>query len=768
MIGSGQAVRWRTTRFSCLFLKIGGIAVHFQDHPRLPRNIPFLSLVVSISTILLISGCETSTSPEEPPPPDEPQYTLIDSRTIGAGGGTISDENLSIEIPAGALATDTEIDLYASKTDLPFGENSNTSTYKLEGISEFIEPIRVALRYEGILPDFPYVAHGTEQADLYDQETFVGYDLIAAADSSGFLVVHLPANSAGPGHLDPGGKNASNLQFLLGLMGFGEPIADDHFRIIYPNSVSNPEDILAFLMELRRIITDDLGFDYQGGEGCQGIIEPIQVNVGPMPRGLEVLPTNLRINKRNRRCTLTINEVFLDNGDTEISVAAGQDLLYVALSTKFGCMPQQYSFLNLWFIWAIREWSEEWFTVEEDYESPRRFSRNKFKLLEGIQLLRTGVPSTEYLAFANSMSAFVKYLTMEYGLTAPAVIVETAQSATSVFEGIATATGTGFGQIWRDFCDVYVKGLIYSVEVRDLVAQGAYQTPSRSWKIRESGDATHDFNGSSELTTYLGLEAKVFAIDFEFQDFGNSSHLRLSTSPQEEHEDLPMQVFGVTDDGLVQLIYNQTSANLHLQNELFANDIDRVIVLLVNEAYDLDDPQRSYTYDYLKCEIVQNYDYPSMYVRIFVNMTVYNQEEGVNEVWEQFGYYNQNLQGNITDDRFEYSEYESGGTWWRETTATGQIDLATGALMDFVIETNAATFNNEGVQVGSEHKKFDLISGLVPGFGYNVPMVAIGAAACTYIEDVEYSSWFEGGGYTYISPLTCDSQSYIRLEWYSQ
>ena len=154
-----------------------------------------------------------------------------------------------------------------------------------------------------------------------------------------------------------------------------------------------------------------------------------------------------------------------------------------------------------------------------------------------------------------------------------------------------------------------------------------------------------------------------------------------------------------------------------------------------------------------------------MYVRIFVDATVHNSDTGENEVLDGFGYYNQNLTGNFDGDTFEYSEWDSGDTYWQETTATGRIDPATGVMLDFVIETNRETYNNEGVLVFWEHRLFDLVSDLDPGFGRNRPMVAIGyGVVCSFIERFE----FESSIYTLIPPISCDSESYIRLEWYTE
>ncbi len=720
--------------------------------------LPLFAVLVPL--VLLFPGCESSTTPENQDPPDEESYSLIDSWTVGAGGGSLTGEFFLIDIPAGALTVDTDVNLYSSKTEAPFGENSNTDMFKLEGITEFSEPIRVALQYSGPLPESPFVAHGAEQTNFYDQGTATEYDLIAAADSSGYLVVYLPPNSSGLNREDKDRTEISNLQFLLGLMTYRELNTGEYFKIQYPESVADPEGIEDFLEELRLIIVEDLGFDFRHSLEHNNLDWPIKVLVRPLSGENQNSPTIVR-RGNGRDCTLTINKTFLENGSIQLPVSAGKGLLHVALFVEAGWVSSLFSANESeWFNYAILDWSEDVFTVDDSFVHPADFAGHEFTLFSG---LKTWSAEGPYWDYVRSTAAFVKYLTEVYDLAAPARIIEATVPFEPVYDGIETASGTDFGQIWREFCVEHLKGSIYGVDPQLIVQQGMSQNPPWNWKIQGAEDLAHDFNGSAAMQEYGGFEAKVFSIDFKYRDFGNSSKLRLSTAHQSEHDDILMQVFGVTNEGLVQLGDDQSVLDLRLQSQLFDQGIDQVIVLLVNEEYDRDNFNTTFTRDFLRCQIVQELDFPSMYVRIFVDAEMYNKEDGSTETWELFGYYNKWLNGNFDGDQFEYTEYESGGNWWKRTTATGQIDLATGDLLDFVIETNSESYK-AGILVAWEHKKFDLISGLSPGFEYETPMIAVGyGVVCQYIENFEY----ESQSHSYVSH-SCDPESYIRLEWHSE
>ena len=344
-----------------------------------------LLMLVTLAAVPFLLSCESATSPEsEDPPPED--YVLIDTWTVGAAGGSLTGDAFVIDIPVGAFAVDTEIKLFSSAADLPFGEDPGTITYKLEGASERTVPVRVALRHDGAKSDHPFIAHGTEQTDPLAGDSFVGYELYAAADSSGFLVTHLPANTGKPRRDKDGLTDLNDTEFLLGLLFFGQPIERERFRILYPNSLEDPEGIEAFLMEVYRIITEDLGFDFGNHRRFRSQLahQCARQAVSRERRGCTGAADAAA---QHHRCTLEINENALTAGSTDVSWYTGRAVLVAAL---FAEINWNFTFMGRpernWFYQAVVYWSTELFTVEDDYVHPQEFDGHEFKLFGGVPL----------------------------------------------------------------------------------------------------------------------------------------------------------------------------------------------------------------------------------------------------------------------------------------------------------------------------------------------------------------------------------------------
>ncbi len=109
-----------------------------------PQTTTVVAAFLLLVLILAVASCESTAEPE-------PAAPLEASGTVGAGGGTLSSEDgdLSITIPAGALAGDTEITIReaASPSQTRLGDFRANKTISMEPAGlEFLVP--VTLSYE--------------------------------------------------------------------------------------------------------------------------------------------------------------------------------------------------------------------------------------------------------------------------------------------------------------------------------------------------------------------------------------------------------------------------------------------------------------------------------------------------------------------------------------------------------------------------------------------------------------------------------------------
>ena len=69
------------------------------------------TLLLLLATALIIASCGSEEDPVGPQPDDDVTYTLVTTAEIGAAGGTLSAAGYLLTVPAGAFATDGDIDL---------------------------------------------------------------------------------------------------------------------------------------------------------------------------------------------------------------------------------------------------------------------------------------------------------------------------------------------------------------------------------------------------------------------------------------------------------------------------------------------------------------------------------------------------------------------------------------------------------------------------------------------------------------------------------
>ena len=95
-------------------------------------------------------------------------------------------DDFTLTVPEGALAASVSLALYETEADHGFGGNAISPLYRIDGLPEtFSESLYVRIRYDGTLSEESHIAFG----EFAEQ-------MIAATDSSGFLVTLIPPRTA--------------------------------------------------------------------------------------------------------------------------------------------------------------------------------------------------------------------------------------------------------------------------------------------------------------------------------------------------------------------------------------------------------------------------------------------------------------------------------------------------------------------------------------------------------------------------------------------
>jgi len=191
-----------------------------------------LILVLFCLLFIIIVTC----SKDQPIEPSNEQNDLLAEATIGIEGGTISTDNFILTVPAGAFSTTADFKLYLDQGERLYEAGAVSSQFHLEGLPDvFTEPLRIAIKYQGILDGETFIAIGEHAIvpSLGQMDTV--YTLFSATDSSGYLVYNL----AQPEDMQTASKtyktngNLEKFIKLLALNGFHTyTTSDGHYIII--------------------------------------------------------------------------------------------------------------------------------------------------------------------------------------------------------------------------------------------------------------------------------------------------------------------------------------------------------------------------------------------------------------------------------------------------------------------------------------------------------------------------------------------------------
>ena len=202
------------------------------------KIIPFLIII-----FLIFSTCKE----KEPTAPEEeiPTSGALAEATIGAEGGTISSDEITLTIPSGALENNNNIKIFKTNQESNFN-NSVTNIYLIEGIdSDFQKPLHISIKFFSSIEDESYIAVGAEALSSEQVEPNLTYFYQSAKDSAGYLTCAIPApNSQGLGKLILKGTQYQDEKGTLHLEGLSGIVSSksQHFKIIDNKDLLFSED----------------------------------------------------------------------------------------------------------------------------------------------------------------------------------------------------------------------------------------------------------------------------------------------------------------------------------------------------------------------------------------------------------------------------------------------------------------------------------------------------------------------------------------------
>ncbi len=363
-----------------------------------------LVFFIALLVIFLTSGCDINDILN-----DEDNNTVDEKAVeIDAKGGTITNKDLTITIPAGAFLESANITVSVFPTNNS-SQDIVTETYSIEGLPDNInKPIKIELKYSGNLKEENFLVI-QEPVFIESLDTVVEESNYQAATiQNGSLVGEFSKMNISPNKTI--GKRSYNNSVLgnsiFRIFGISNQksyvTANNHFIIIYNASKDNLGSIsnLGQYLEDAYSKIESLGFSFSKRTSW-----PIKVQI-----------EDLASNVYGYHCTSLwgINSYYLKfnrinlNSSTKLKTTAIHEFFHFAqyvYDSRNVYSRAKFKSNQHWFNEACSVWSEE-LVAGSGYISDVRTSNTLTKPFEG---LHTGsIGDATYHGYG--MAAFVKYI----------------------------------------------------------------------------------------------------------------------------------------------------------------------------------------------------------------------------------------------------------------------------------------------------------------------------------------------------------------------
>lgn len=471
----------------------------------------YLKYVLMILIIGLFVSCDKTedTSPDDSTNPDpNPNSTPVSSAEIGYQGGVFEFESFSLEVPEGAFNGYFKLSLEEYPLQSFYGEDEASVFYQLKGVPiELLEKISISLTTSSSETLFAVLGQETKAISQNTSSiNFQFYDVVKTADQCLFEleVTDIPNYSTD-----------DTASIILGLVkNYTKVESKGHFSIYTPSAYINEAlDLEQYLEEAHsKFTTGQMNFSY-----AQRTKWPVKVTIEKLQAGTFGYFVPSKWGDNHGYLVFNQNEIY---NSTEMRLTAGHEFFHLVQALydpRYGftkaILPSSY----YWVEEAASVYAEEFFTPITDYASSIR---------NGHQM----APFKGFLAGANEsaqhhgygMSAFVKYMSQQYGSDKLVKVFEHEKSGNSnIIDGFDAAYGVSMRDIYDDFINAYILGNVYN----DFGASHLLGESNGTFSINSAADTVKSFE-----ETYPSLSAKIYKIDINYAGFSDQNSLLMQSN----------------------------------------------------------------------------------------------------------------------------------------------------------------------------------------------------------------------------------------------
>lgn len=727
-----------------------------------------LVVVLFMGAMILLPSC----SKDKPTSPKGDDYKLIESGTIGSGGGTFGNEDFSLTVPPGAFSADAQLELYVSSDDQPYDEYGVSNTFRLEGLPvDYSQPLEVRVKYRGTLSEESFVVVGEKVLYVDTGEEDLLFSHYPATDSSGYLVGQLPSPDDGswssPGghslyaaHTDPG---EDVILFFLGVTDFKRGITrpGGHFIIDYPRMYHDVVVKIGTYLEAAYDTCLAMGFSYPAAKKWPQhvlvrVLHHTYWHARFHPFHYQYHPQHLPILSSHAEKIEFNGRLVLEGELPGLRLAAGRTFFGLALymhHSQYPMIKGMHELKEEWLNWAVMLWAEEKFTDTPNHV-PERFERyDDFKMspFQGMHFDQVGYSGTRNPRFHGwGMSPVVWYLTDRFGEQILVSIYQDISAGKHPVEAIIDAIDVYPNQWWPEFFRRYVSGEIYGVG-SDLF--------TRSDNIMDTFN-TRTTTSETFPAYYRDLSVQIYRVALDTTGMARDAKLRFKLShPGIAADDLKVILFKLRSGTLE---YFTQGEGLLIPNvkDLASQGYD-LLVVAVNSSFHLPDYTELST---ITLEIgfeEQEHDYNRC--SVYVNVIGHG-ENSDGDTWENVCSSEWHARGSYSDNTFTgnlipefHGSAAIGGVF-------ATVDPAAQKISDLEASFSVTSFGityTENLDA-EDIPQWGPIEGL-PGIEYRVDGPET-ESYITYLEDrvVYTGGWWSG----VINEFHCDQSSYVVVQLY--
>ncbi len=494
-----------------------------------------IRIAVLFSSLFFIFSVFVNCSDDPVSPQETDTDKAIASETIGASGGKIETENISIEVPAGALEQSNTISIYEHQDDDIFAENGNSMVMEIQGLPETIKiPLTIKMKTDDTLDENCYLAFGRLSINESILDSSLVYDLYPARDSSGYLIGELPATSKNGlsklnktdfGIYDPA-------SWLVKAVIQTHIRTTEHFEIYYPISLSDKVNVLEQELEkVYDLFDQDLGLSLDLNNNRWKIWIKVQQSTILSYFGNDVPLLNISRDKLNKSEFESIRKSLAANF---VHFCARQSLP-VAIKNDIAS--------HYWLEAAVSAWIQE-FLTESTFTQPDELVENAMSPFNGLRAGAGTLPDVEKIHnHGVGLATLIKFLT-EHD---KAGISSIAQLYANVNDGFNPAGAVHYyaseklGELWwAEYLQALLEGEIYEMDFNYFLNNAHGIANINTFPVTKTFSST-----DASIGPYPDISAKMFKINLSSGEIDPSYRMLLSATGPADNSHLAFIVYAL-------------------------------------------------------------------------------------------------------------------------------------------------------------------------------------------------------------------------------